>query len=185
GISAIEFRCSAKAQIPFPHVTSQYEIVHSGRVVGLNRTERSMHSFDSLIAVSQSYRDVFNLGFLPHFRLADRTWRRSHESYHSIHADFNSTPQLIKSLSCVNVDDTEEQEGGEQMSISQRIAQIQENSEQWKRRSQVRIENEVTPLKSVNQIRNDLAVSQQQWRKRVVPQESDTVKRISCNPPLS
>lgn len=91
-----------------------------GAVVELNHIERSTHSSDSLTAVSQSYHRAFNLGFLSHFRLADRTWRHSRQSCRPVSEDFNSTPQLVKSLSCVHVDDTEEHEGSEQMSISQR-----------------------------------------------------------------
>ncbi|KAM7533651.1 hypothetical protein Aperf_G00000127759 [Anoplocephala perfoliata] len=59
---------------------------------------------------------------------------------------------------------------------------MKENSEQWKRRSQVLdCKNETAPLRSVNQIRNDLAVSLEEWRKRVVTPESEAAKWNPCD----
>nr|CDS30624.1 supervillin [Hymenolepis microstoma] len=102
-------------------------------------------------------------------KLADRTWRYSQPK----DQDFSETsnpikPQLIRVRSFDYESNSKEEGEIEVMSISQRIAQMQENSEQWKRRSQtIGEETETNPLKSVNQIRNELAVSQEQWRKRI------------------
>ncbi|VDO09374.1 unnamed protein product [Rodentolepis nana] len=102
-------------------------------------------------------------------KLADRTWRYSQPKYQDFSETSNSTrPQLVRVHSLDYESNSEEDGETEVMSISQRIAQMQENSEQWKRRGQTICgEIETSPQKSVNQIRNELAASQEQWRKRI------------------
>ncbi|KAM3188515.1 hypothetical protein ACTXT7_000069 [Hymenolepis weldensis] len=111
-------------------------------------------------------------------KLADRTWRYSQPLYQHFSETSNSTKtRFIKSYSLDYENNGEEDGETKVMSISQRIAQMREDSEQWKRRSQaIGEQTETTPLKSVNQIRNELVESQEQWRKRIQILENETTK---------